>query len=35
VAILKVVIHGSLVVGTQFFEHFVKDAPAGGPRGFL
>jgi Flp pilus assembly protein TadB len=30
VAVLEVVVRGSLVVGTRFFEHFVKNAPTGG-----
>jgi hypothetical protein len=30
VAVLEVVVRGSLVVGTRFFEHFVKNAPIGG-----
>jgi hypothetical protein len=30
VAVLEVVVRGSLVVGTRFFEHFVKNAPAEG-----
>jgi hypothetical protein len=30
VAILKVVIHGSLMVGTRFLEHLVEDAPIRG-----
>jgi hypothetical protein len=30
VAVLEVVVRGSLVVGTRFFEHFVKNAPARG-----
>jgi hypothetical protein len=29
--VLEVVVHGSLVVGTWLLEHFVKDAPTGGP----
>jgi hypothetical protein len=35
VAVFEVVVRGPLVVGTWLFEHFVEDAPAGGPRGFL
>jgi hypothetical protein len=30
VAVLEVVVRGSLVVGTRFFEHFIENAPAGG-----
>jgi hypothetical protein len=35
VAVLEVVVRGALVVGTWLFEHFVKDAPTGGPSRFL
>jgi hypothetical protein len=35
VAVLEVVVHGAFVVGTRLFEHFVKNAPAGGPSRFL
>jgi hypothetical protein len=35
VAILEVMVHGPFVVGTWLFEHFVKNAPAGGPSRFL
>jgi hypothetical protein len=35
VAVFKVVVCGPLVVGTRFFEHFVKNAPAGGSLRFL
>jgi hypothetical protein len=35
VTVLEVMVHGPLVVGTQLFEHFVEDAPAGGPSRFL
>jgi hypothetical protein len=35
VTVLKVVVRGPFLVGTRFFEHFVKNAPTGGPRGFL
>jgi hypothetical protein len=28
--VLEVVVRGSLMVGTRFFEHFVKNAPTGG-----
>jgi hypothetical protein len=31
VAVLEVVVRGPFVVGTRLFEHFVKNAPAGGP----
>jgi hypothetical protein len=30
VAILEVVVRGSLVIGTWFFEHLAEDAPVGG-----
>jgi hypothetical protein len=35
VAVLEVVICGPFVVGTWLFEHFVKNAPTGGPSRFL
>jgi hypothetical protein len=35
VTVLEVVVCGSLVVGTRLLEHFVEDAPAGGPSRFL
>jgi hypothetical protein len=35
VAVLEVVVCGPFVVGTQLFEHFVKNAPARGPSKFL
>jgi hypothetical protein len=35
VAVLEVVVHGPFVVGTRFFKHFVKNAPAGGSSRFL
>jgi hypothetical protein len=35
VAVLEVVVRGPFVVGTWFFEHFVKNAPAGGSSRFL
>jgi hypothetical protein len=35
VVVLEVVVHGHFVVGTRFFEHFVKNAPTGGPSRFL
>jgi hypothetical protein len=35
VAVLEVVVCGPLVVGTRFFEHFVKNTPAEGPSRFL
>jgi hypothetical protein len=35
VAVLEVMVCGSLVVGTWLFEHFVEDAPAGGGSRFL
>jgi hypothetical protein len=35
VVVLEIVVHGPLVVGTRFFEHFVEDGPAGGPSRFL
>jgi hypothetical protein len=35
VAVLKVVVRGPFVVGTRLFEHFVKNAPTGGPSRFL
>jgi hypothetical protein len=33
VAVLEVVVRGSLMVGTWFFEHFIENAPAGGVLG--
>jgi hypothetical protein len=35
VAVLEVVVHGPFVVGTRLFEHFVENAPTGGPSRFL
>jgi hypothetical protein len=35
VTIFEVMVSGSLVVGTQLFKHFVKDAPTGGASRFL
>jgi hypothetical protein len=35
VAVLEVVVRGSLVVETRLFEHFVKNAPTGGSSRFL
>jgi hypothetical protein len=35
VAVLEVVVRGPFVVGTQFFKHFIKNAPAGGSSRFL
>jgi hypothetical protein len=35
VAVLEVVVHGPFVVGTRFFEHFIKNAPAEGSSRFL
>jgi hypothetical protein len=35
VAVFEVVVRGPLVVGTRFFEHFIKNTPAGGPSRFL
>jgi hypothetical protein len=35
VAVLEVVVRGSLVVGTRLLENLVEDAPDGGPQGFL
>jgi hypothetical protein len=35
VAVLEVVVRGPFVVGTWLFEHFVENAPAGGPSRFL
>jgi hypothetical protein len=35
VAVFEVVVHGSLVVGTRLLEHFVEDAPTGGPSRLL
>jgi hypothetical protein len=31
VTVLEVVVRGPFVVGTRLFEHFFKNAPAGGP----
>jgi hypothetical protein len=33
--VLEVVVCGPFMVGTWLFKHFVENAPAGGPRGFL
>jgi hypothetical protein len=35
VAVLEVVVRGPFVVGTQFFKHFVENAPARGSSRFL
>jgi hypothetical protein len=35
VAVLEVVVHGTFVVGTWLFEHFVENAPARGLSRFL
>jgi hypothetical protein len=35
VTVLEVVVHGSFVVGTRLFEHFVENSPTGGPSRFL
>jgi hypothetical protein len=35
VVVLEIVVHGPFVVGTWLFEHFVENAPAGGPSRFL
>jgi hypothetical protein len=35
VAVLEVVVRGPFVVRTRLFEHFVKNAPTGGPSRFL
>jgi hypothetical protein len=35
VAVFEVVVRGPFVVGTRLFEHFIKDAPAGGASRFL
>jgi hypothetical protein len=35
VAVLEVVVRGPFVVGTRFFEHFVKNAPIEGSSRFL
>jgi hypothetical protein len=35
VAVLEVMVRGPFVVGTRLFEHFVKNAPTGGPSRFL
>jgi hypothetical protein len=35
VAVLEIMVRGPLMVGARFFEHFIEDTPAGGPRGFL
>jgi hypothetical protein len=35
VVVLKIVVRGPFVVGTWLFEHFVKNAPTGGPSRFL
>jgi hypothetical protein len=35
VVVLEVVVHGPFVVGTRLFEHFIEDAPIGGPSRFL
>jgi hypothetical protein len=35
VAVVEVVVRRPFVIGTRLFEHFIEDAPPGGPRGFL
>jgi hypothetical protein len=35
VAVLEVVVCGPFAVGTWLFDHFVENAPAGGPSRFL
>jgi hypothetical protein len=35
VIVLEVVVRGPSVVGTRFFEHFVENAPTGGPSRLL
>jgi hypothetical protein len=34
VAVFEVVVRGPFVEGTRLFEHFVKNAPVGGPSRF-
>jgi hypothetical protein len=35
VAVLEIMVRGPLMVGARFFEHFIENAPAGGPSRFL